>query len=66
MSRYDRGLEMVGGGRVALVLLAGGQGTRLGSSAPKGCYGIYNPDVVILLVLLSHTGLMITKCVSRH
>jgi UDP-N-acetylglucosamine/UDP-N-acetylgalactosamine diphosphorylase len=55
------GLEALRKGECSIVTLAGGQGTRLGSSAPKGCYRIGLPSGSSLFQIQAERVLKIQK-----
>lgn len=50
------GLRSIQNGELALVLLAGGQGTRLGFTGPKGTFNVgITKDLYIFQLLIEHT-----------
>lgn len=55
-SYRSTGIKAIKEGKLCLLLLAGGQGTRLGHDKPKGCFNMgINKELSIFSLLIGHT-----------
>lgn len=60
---YKKGIEALKEGKIAMVSLAGGMGTRLGSNSPKGTYNIgITKDLYIFECQISELLSVVKEC----
>lgn len=63
---YKLGTEALGRSEVGALVLAGGQGTRLGFSGPKGMYSINLPSKCTLFQMIAERLLALRKIAAKN